>query len=233
MSASTTEQAASPGSPRLALFWESTIGKKATMALSGLLLFAYVLAHLLGNLQIYKGGDAIDAYARFLHSSTGLLWAARVVLAVAVSAHAVAGVQLWLLRRAARPVQYRARENIQATAASRTMLVTGLTLAAFVVYHVLDLTVGLAHVGPFVDLVPSANVVTGFSHACTSSLYVVAMIALGFHLWHGVYAAFGSLGLTHPRYTDGVKRLAAVFAVLVVLGNVSFPVAVLTGLLRR
>jgi succinate dehydrogenase / fumarate reductase cytochrome b subunit len=191
-----------------------------------------VVAHLLGNLQFYLGSEVINAYARFLHQNEGMLWTARVVLLLAVTVHVVAGVQLWLRRHDARPIPYRAKGNIQASPASRTMIWTGFAIAAFVVYHVLDLTVGVAHAGPFVELEPAANLTSGFSHPLPAALYVAAMIALGFHLWHGVYAMFGSLGLSHPRYTEGVKRLAALAAVIIALANISFPVAVLTGLVR-
>ena len=233
MSVSAKEVAVGGSSPSsLSLLWASTVGKKALMALSGLVLFAYVVAHLLGNLQIYAGSEAIDAYARFLHSKPAVLWTARLILLAAVLVHAVAGIQLWLRRHEARPVVYRARENIQATAASRTMIWTGFVIAAFVVYHVADLTLGVAHAGPYVEEQPSINVTGGFSHPVPALLYVAAMVALGFHLWHGVYSMFGSLGLSHPRYTECVKRLAALAATLVALGNISIPVAVLTGLVH-
>jgi succinate dehydrogenase / fumarate reductase cytochrome b subunit len=97
---------------------------------------------------------------------------------------------------------------------------------------VLDLTVGSAHAGQYIELDPAVNLSTGFAYPLPVLAYVVAMIALGFHLWHGVYSMFGSLGLSHPRYTEGVKRLAAAAAVIIALANISVPVAVLTGLVR-
>ncbi|HTT69848.1 MAG TPA: succinate dehydrogenase cytochrome b subunit [Anaeromyxobacteraceae bacterium] len=232
MSVATKDVVSSPSPSRLSLFWASTVGKKVLMALSGIVLFAYVVAHLLGNLQIYLGSELINRYAEMLHSNEGLLWTARIILLAAVLVHALAGFLLWLRRREARPIPYRTKENIQASAASRTMIWTGFVIAAFVVYHVLDLTVGVAHAGSYVELNPANNVVTGFSHAVPALLYVVAMIALGLHLWHGVYSMFGSLGLSHPRYTAGVKKLAALVATLIALANISIPVAVLTGLLH-
>jgi len=232
MSVATKDVVSGPSPSRLSLFWASTVGKKVLMALSGIVLFAYVVAHLLGNLQIYLGSELINRYAEMLHSNEGLLWTARIILLAAVLVHALAGFLLWLRRREARPIPYRTKENIQASAASRTMIWTGFVIAAFVVYHVLDLTVGVAHAGSYVELNPANNVVTGFSHAVPALLYVVAMIALGLHLWHGVYSMFGSLGLSHPRYTAGVKKLAALVATLIALANISIPVAVLTGLLH-
>jgi succinate dehydrogenase / fumarate reductase cytochrome b subunit len=232
MSVATKDAVNGHGPSRLSLFWLSTVGKKVLMALSGIVLFAYVVAHLLGNLQIYLGSELINRYAEILHSNEGLLWTARVILLAAVLVHALAGFLLWLRRGEARPIQYRAKENIQATVASRTMIWTGLLIAAFVVYHVLDLTVGIAHAGSYVDLNPANNVVSDFSHAVPALLYVIAMMALGLHLWHGVYSMFGSLGLSHPRYTAGVKRIAALVAALIALANISIPVAVLTGLVH-
>ena len=232
MSVTTKDAVIAQGPSRLSLFWMSTVGKKVLMALSGIILFAYVIAHMLGNMQFYLGSEVINRYAHFLHSNEGLLWTARIVLLAAVLVHAIAGIQLWVGKREARPIPYRTKENIQATAASRTMIWTGLIIAAFVVYHVFDLTVGSAHAGRYEDVNPAVNLSTGFANPLPVVAYIVAMVALGFHLWHGVYSMFGSLGLSHPRYTEGVKRLAAAIAVIIALANISVPVAVLTGIVR-
>jgi succinate dehydrogenase / fumarate reductase cytochrome b subunit len=232
MSVTTKDAVIASGPSRLSLFWMSTVGKKVLMALSGIILLAYVVAHMLGNMQLYLGTELINGYARLLHLNEGFLWTARIVLLVAVGVHAIAGIELWINKREARPIPYRTKENIQATAASRSMIWTGVIIAAFIVYHVLDLTVGVAHAGPYVHLEAAGNLISGFSHPVPAVAYIVAMIALGFHLWHGVYSMFGSLGLSHPRYTAGVKRLAALAATLIALGNISFPVAVLTGLVH-
>ena len=221
-----------PGPSRLSIFWMSTVGKKILMALSGIILFAYVVAHMLGNMQIYLGSEVINRYAQFLHSNEGMLWTARIVLLAAVLVHAIAGIQLWARKREARPVPYRNKENIQASPASRTMIWTGVIIAAFVVYHVLDLTVGTARAAPYRELDPAFNVTQGFAQPVAAIAYIVAMVALGFHLWHGVYSMFGSLGLEHPRYMQGVRRLAALVATIIALANISIPVAVLTGLLH-
>jgi succinate dehydrogenase / fumarate reductase cytochrome b subunit len=234
MSVTTKDVVIGPGPSRLSLLWMSNIGKKVLMALTGIVLFAYVLAHLLGNMQLYMGSEVINQYAKFLHSNQGMLWTARIVLLASVLVHAVAGIQLWMRKREARPIAYHSRENIQATAASRTMIVSGVLILLFVVYHVLDLTMGVARTGsqPFQDLNPAYNVTNGFAFAPAAIAYIVSMIALGFHLWHGVYSMFGTLGLTHPRYTDNVKKLAAAVATIVALGNISIPVAVLAGLVH-
>lgn len=230
MSVTTKDVVISPPS-RLSLIWASNVGKKALMALSGIILFAYVVAHLLGNLQVYAGAEGIRQYAEFLHSKPAMLWGARIVLLAAILVHAIAGIELWFKKKEARPIDYHTKANIQATTASRTMIVTGILIGLFVVYHVLDLTMGVAHAGPFKPLDPHYNVATGFSYPIAALAYIVAMCALGLHLWHGVYSMFGSLGLTHPRYTEGVKKLAAFAATVIAVGNISFPVAVLTGLI--
>jgi succinate dehydrogenase / fumarate reductase cytochrome b subunit len=232
MSVTTKDAVIGPAPSRLSVFWMSTVGKKILMALSGIILFAYVVAHMLGNMQIYLGSEVINRYAQFLHSNEGMLWTARIILLAAVLVHAIAGIQLWVRKREARPIPYRNKENIQATPASRTMIWTGLIIAAFVVYHVLDLTVGTARVAPYRELDPAFNVTQGFAYPFAAIAYIVAMIALGFHLWHGVYSMFGSLGLDHPRYFRGIRRVAAFVATLIALANISIPVAVLTGLLH-
>lgn len=229
MSVTTKDVVIGPAPSRLSLFWMSNVGKKVLMALSGIILFLYVVAHMLGNMQLYLGSDVINRYARFLHSNEGMLWTARIVLLAAVGVHAVAGIQLWFRKREARPIAYRTKENIQASAASRTMIVTGILIGLFVIYHVLDLTLGVFLGSNYVELDPAHNVPASFSSLGPAVLYIIAMVALGFHLWHGVYSMFGTLGLTHPLYTEKVKKAAAVVATLVALANISIPVAVLTG----
>jgi succinate dehydrogenase / fumarate reductase cytochrome b subunit len=232
MSVAANELGAAPARPsRLALFWDSSVGKKALMAVTGLILSAYVVAHLIGNLQVYSGAAAIDAYAAFLHSKPGLLWVARLVLLAAVLVHAICGIQLYMRKKTARPVEYQAKANIQGSTASRTMLVSGVVILLFVVYHLLHFTTGSVHPS-FQELKPFHNVTTGFRQFGASFLYIVAMVGVGFHLWHGIYSMFHSLGLTHPRYTPGIRSAAALIATLVALGNISVPVAVLTGFLR-
>jgi succinate dehydrogenase / fumarate reductase cytochrome b subunit len=238
MSVAANELGAAPARPsRLALFWESSIGKKALMALTGIILAAYVVAHLLGNMQIYMGADSagramIDKYAEFLHSNQGVLWTARIVLLLAIGVHAVSGIQLYMRKAAARPVDYHTRANIQGSTASRTMLVTGVVILLFVVYHVLHLTTGTVHPA-FQDLRPYHNVTAGFRQPVAAVIYIVSMIGVGFHLWHGLYSMFGSLGFSHPRYTPTIQKAAALVATVIALGNISVPVAVLTGLLGK
>jgi len=215
---------------RVAAFWGNPIGKKALMSVTGIVLALYVLAHMLGNLQIFGGPGPINRYAALLHASPPLLWTARVILLAALLVHVVAGVQLWLDKRAARPVEYRELRPVVSSTASRTMIVSGLLILLFVVYHVLDLTIGVANPS-YVELDPYHNVIASLGRAAAAIAYVVAMVALGFHLWHGLWSMSQSLGVASARLTPGVKRVAVFFATIIALGFISIPVAVLVGVL--
>lgn len=222
---------------RVVRFYDAPIGKKAVMAVTGVLLFGYVVAHLLGNLQIYSSDpDQINRYAAFLHNPANAvaLWGARLVLLLAVVLHITASIQLWNLKRAARPIAYQKKDDAATSYASRTMMWSGPIVAAFVIFHVLHLTVGavvpLQEVGPNQPDV-RANVIAGFQNPAISGFYILAMILLCMHLYHGLWSMFQSLGISHPRYTPKLKKGAAVFAILIAIGNCSIPIAVMTGLL--
>jgi len=222
---------------RVVRFYEAPIGKKVIMAVTGVILFGYVVAHLLGNLQIFGNPDQINIYAAFLHNpaNAGLLWGARGALLVAVILHIVASVQLWKLKGDARPVGYVKKEDPAASYASRTMMWSGPIVAAFVIFHVLHLTVGavlpLQEIGPNQPNV-RANVIAGFMNPAVSAFYILAMILLCMHLYHGLWSMFQSLGFSHPRYTPKLKKGAAIFAILIAIGNCSIPIAVMAGLVK-
>jgi succinate dehydrogenase / fumarate reductase, cytochrome b subunit len=214
-------------------FLASTIGKKIVMAGSGTILAGFVLAHMLGNLQLYLGADALNAYSVFLHEvlhGAGL-WIARAVLLAALGLHVWAAASLTVADRAARPVRYREFEPRESTYASRTMRWSGVLLFAFVVYHLLDLTFGTVNPS-FQSGNVFHNVVASFRVVPVALLYVVAMLLLWLHLRHGMWSMLRTLGLGHPRYERMAQRLAALFATVVVAGNVSFPLAVLFGFVR-
>ena len=222
---------------RAVRFYEAPIGKKAVMAITGVMLVGYVFAHLLGNLQIYSSdAEQINRYAGFLHNpaNAAALWAARSVLLVAVALHIIAATQLWLQNRAARPIGYVKKDDLPASYAARTMIWSGPIVGAFVIFHVLHLTAGkvleLRELGPNMPDV-RYNVITGFSNPWISGFYILAIILLCLHLYHGMWSMFQSLGISHPRYTPLVKKAAAVLAIAVAVGNCSIPIAVLTGLL--
>jgi succinate dehydrogenase / fumarate reductase cytochrome b subunit len=220
---------------RAVRFYEAPIGKKVIMAATGIVLFGYVVGHLIGNLQIYSSDpQQINRYAAFLHNpaNAGLLWAVRALLLLAVLMHIVASVQLWSLKRAARPVGYVKKTDVPTAYAARTMMWSGPIIAAFVVFHILHLTTGsvleLREMGPGQPDV-RYNVVSGFLRPEVSIFYIVAMVLLCMHLYHGLWSMFQSLGINHPRYTPGFKRFAALSAILIGLGNISIPIAVLAG----
>jgi succinate dehydrogenase / fumarate reductase, cytochrome b subunit len=216
-------------------FLGSSIGRKVVMALTGAILFVYVLAHLAGNLQVYlpNGPEAMNQYGAFLHHSLhgAGIWIARAVLLVAVALHIWSATSLTLSSRAARPVGYREREWVESTYASRTMRWSGVILIVFVIYHLLHFTVGSAHP----DFIPGDvyhNFVAGFRSVPVSVFYIVAMVLLGLHLRHGVWSMFQTLGVSHPRYMRWAHIAAWIFAAIVVIGNVSFPLAVLAGIVK-
>ena len=214
-------------------FLGSTIGKKIVMAGSGAILAAFVLAHMLGNLQLYLGADALNAYSVWLREvlhGAGL-WIVRAVLLVALAVHVWAAASLTVADRAARPVRYREFEPRESTYASRTMRWSGVLLFVFVVYHLLDLTFGTVNPS-FQSGNVFHNVVASFRVVPVALFYVVAMLLLWLHLRHGMWSMLRTLGLAHPRYEHLAHRFAAFFATVVVAGNVSFPLAVLFGFVR-
>jgi succinate dehydrogenase / fumarate reductase cytochrome b subunit len=215
----------------VARFYDSTIGKKAVMAVTGAVLFGYLIVHMLGNLQVFLGPEVMNHYAETLHANLPLLWGVRIVLLVSVLLHTWAALQLSALKNAARPVAYVKPANVQATTGSRTMMLSGPVIALFIIGHLLHLTTGTLH-PQFVELRAYENVIYGFSNPIASLLYIVTMILVGFHLSHGIWSMFQSLGFSHPRYTPIIKKVAAVFSWVLIAGFISVPVAVLAGLLR-
>lgn len=215
---------------RAVRFYEASIGKKVVMAITGVILFGYVLGHLVGNLQVFAGPEQINKYAHFLHSNPGPLWAVRLVLLLAVVLHITASIQLTRLKWAARPVSYTKKDDIPASYAARTMMWSGPIIAAFVVFHILHLTTG--DVLPIDENDVYSNIALGFQHPWISVSYIVAVWLLGMHLYHGVWSMFQSVGINHPRYTPKLKRMAAVFAIAITVGYVSIPVSVWAGLVK-
>lgn len=220
-------------------FYEASIGKKVVMAVTGVILFGYVLGQLLGNLQIYSPNpEQINNYAKFLHSHAILLWVVRTFLLLAVGLHITASVQLWLLKQKARPDGYVKKDDVPTSYAARTMIWSGPIIAAFVIFHVLHLTTGsigalpLHYVGTSTEMDVRTNVILGFQHPAVALFYIIAMALLCLHLHHGLWSMFQSVGLNHPRYTPILKKFAAIFAWFIALGNISIPVSVLAGWLK-
>jgi len=216
---------------RVVGFYESTLGKKILMAVTGIVLFLFVVGHMLGNFQIYLGAEQLNHYAELLQSNKGLLWTVRSVLLFCVLVHIVAAVQVWLRSRASRPVRYRVFRPPAVDYAARTMVWSGPIIAVFVVYHLLHLTVGSVH-QEFVRGEVYSNVVAGFSVPWVAALYVIANLLLGFHLYHGLWSLFQTLGLDHPRIAPLRRPFAVVMAALIAAGNISMPLSVLAGVVR-
>jgi succinate dehydrogenase / fumarate reductase, cytochrome b subunit len=214
-------------------FFSSSIGKKVVMAATGLVLYGFVIGHMVGNLQIYLGPKAINDYAEFLqHFLHGQgIWIARASLLVAVGLHVWTAVTLTLSNWSARPVGYRDWEARESTYASRTMVWSGPLLAAFILYHLAHFTLGTAH-PEFVKGDAFHNVVVGFQNPFASAFYVLAMLALGLHMYHGFWSMLQTLGLSHLRWNPVRRTASLVLAGIVVLGNVSIPLAVLAGLVH-
>ena len=220
-------------------FFRSHVGKKAIMAVSGLALFGFVFVHMLGNLKLYAGAESYNKYAEFLREvgypalpHSGLLWIARLVLLAAVGVHMLAAWQVTRSSWAARPVKYGQWKPQASDYASRTIRWGGVIIAVFVVYHLAHFTWGPAWAHH--DFIPGEvyhNVVTGFSVWWISAFYIVAQVALGLHLYHGLWSMFQTLGWhTAANPHDWRRRFAQVFALVIVAGNISFPLAVLSGL---
>ena len=214
-------------------FWQSTNGKKVVMAVTGAMMFTFVVGHMLGNLQMFEAPEHINAYGHFLHNLGELLWIERGIMLLAIVLHITATVQLGLRSMKARPIGYSRREAINSSYAARTMYWSGPIVGAFIIFHLLQFTAGYIHPhATFTDGEVYANVVSGFQVWWVSAWYIFAMILLGFHLSHGLWAMFQSVGLAHPRHTLALKNAARAIAILIVLGYISIPISVYLGFVK-
>jgi succinate dehydrogenase / fumarate reductase, cytochrome b subunit len=220
-----------PAARRRGLY-STYVGKKYAMAVSGVVLMLFVFVHMLGNLKLYLGASELDAYSRWLRTAgepafprETLLWAVRIVLLGAVVVHMQAAYSLTRVNRRARPEAYHSpRDYVAASFASRTMRWTGIIVVLFVVFHLLDLTWGTAN-PDFRAGDPYHNVVESFQRWPVAIAYVAANLALATHLYHGAGSLFQSIGVLFRRR----RAFAIAFAAVIAAGNVSFPLAVLTG----
>ena len=217
---------------RLQTLWDSSVGKKAVMAVTGLIGVLFVLGHMAGNLKVFQGAEHINAYGRLLHGPLNeLLWVARVVLLLAVVLHVVAATQLTMRDRAARPIGYARRAPQASTIASRTMRWGGVLLLLFIVVHILHFTTGtIRPAGVFTEGDVYANLVAGFRVPWVTAFYVVSMLALGLHLYHGAWSSFRSLGAAPPSPQPLRRRLALLVAIIVSVGFAAVPLAAFAGL---
>jgi succinate dehydrogenase / fumarate reductase cytochrome b subunit len=219
---------------------QSSIGKKVVMALTGFGLFVFVIGHMLGNLQVFLGRAALNGYAEKLHSLPALLWGVRGGLLAIFVVHVLVALRLARGNREARPIGYMKEDTVAASYASRTMVLSGLVVAVFILYHLAHFTFRVVHLPnrAFVEHLSAghqrfdvyAMVVLGFRSWLVSGLYIAAQIVLGMHLSHGVSSLLQTLGLNCPRCAYAVEKVGLSSAAIIVAGNVAIPLAVLTGL---
>jgi succinate dehydrogenase / fumarate reductase cytochrome b subunit len=218
--------------------WQSSLGKKYVMAITGLALFIFVIVHLAGNLQIFLGPDSINAYAKLLKSNLGLLWALRIGLLLIVVLHITTAIKLASANRRARPTAYTFKKPVASTFANRTILISGLIILVFIIFHLSHFTLGF--VDPqylhFED--PSRRhdvyrmMVKGFSNPIVSIFYILSMGLLLLHLSHGVSSLFQSLGLRSKKIFGFLDKFAKLSALLIFLGNCAIPLAILAGMVK-
>ncbi|MCB2223962.1 MAG: succinate dehydrogenase cytochrome b subunit [Actinobacteria bacterium] len=219
-------------------FYRSAVGKKWVMAVTGIILIGYLLAHMVGNLKMYLGPESINAYGESLRDLGGhlvprthLLWIMRIGLVAATALHLHAAITLTFLNWRSRPARYDERHYAAANYASRTMIYGGVIVAAFVVFHLMDLTWGSGG-AEFARGLPYENIVHSFERLPVALFYIVANLLLGVHLYHGAWSMFQSIGLNHPRFNQWRRWFAYGIAAVITIGNVSFPIAVQAGIVH-
>jgi succinate dehydrogenase / fumarate reductase cytochrome b subunit len=226
---------------RLVALWNSVIGKKVVMAVSGAVLILFVIAHMVGNLKIFSGPEEINAYSRFLREvgwpELGygqLLWMVRGGLLIAAVLHVMAAIQLTRMNSNARPVGYESRKNVETSWGALTMRWGGVLLALFIIFHLFHFTGGLVgfQPGQFEHLMVYQNVVAGFQVVPISLFYIIAMGALCLHLDHGIWSMLQTLGWVNLDNTKSIRAVSRVVALVIFLGFISVPISVLAGWLR-
>lgn len=226
----------------LLALWDSTIGKKFVMAITGIILFGYVVLHLWGNLKIFDGARTINNWGVFLRvfgdpvfSNSQILWLIRVFLGICLVLHIVAAYQLTRRDWAARPAGYAMRKSQESTYASRTMRWGGIFILLFIIYHVLDLTTGTLHPSNYAAYHEGniySNVTGDFQNWYIALIYVLAVSVLGLHLYHGIWSFFQTMGLNNSRSNRLWRNVATVVAIVLTIGNIAIPVSVLTGIIK-
>ncbi len=224
-------------------WWRSTIGKKVVVAVTGAILALYVILHVLGNLKAIQGGGAapaIDTYAEWLRTvgrpaipREGLLWTIRVVLVAALVLHVTAITQLYLRNRGARPAGHREAKRLGRSLAARTMLLSGLLLLAFVVFHILQFTTGTIDVTPVVAGEVYANLYDAFHEWYFVLIYVAASVLIGTHLYHGIWSGIQTMGWDKPNRNATFRRTAAFIAIAAAVGFALVPLLFWTDALPK
>jgi len=223
----------------LCRFTRSNIGLKVLMAVTGVVMIGYLIGHVSGNMLIFAGPEAINHYSKFLHESKGLLWGTRILLLASVLVHIWATLRFLKLRSDVRPVVYLSKGAHGTTWAARTMYWSGPVIALFIVYHILHLTTGTVHPTYAKNVDPNthavdvyANLVEGFQRPLASGIYILAMLAIAFHLSHGVWSMLQTVGVNRPNWEPVLRCMAVLAAVLITGGFIAVPVAVLVGLVK-
>ena len=213
---------------------DTTIGKKAAMAASGVVLFGFSIVHMLGNMQMFVGPEAINGYHAFLYSMPSVLWTVRAVLLFALVVHVVSAIQVTARNRRARPDRYARIDRVATSFAARTMIYGGILLLVYLVYHVahtvVGVTAGLGYTHSAVDLY--GNQVRTYQVPWAVALNVAGGAIFGLHVYHGAWSMFQSLGLNHARYNRGLRRAAVAVALAVTAGFIAVPLAVFAGVVR-
>jgi len=223
----------------LSAFYHSSVGKKMIVAISGIILILFVIGHLLGNLQIFLGPDWINGYSQHLRDLGPILWIIRIFLLTTVIVHIYVTIRLAIDNRRARPEAYIDKQHVKATFASRHMVMSGLIVLAFIIYHIAHFTVrvtdrrfALLKADPLNHYDVYSMMVYGFQSIYVSSFYVLGLFLLALHLSHGSSSFFQSLGLNNKMLTPRLAFGGRVFAWLLFLGYTSIPIAVLLGLVK-
>lgn len=213
---------------RVAAFWRSLVGKKIVMAVTGVILFLFVVGHLLGNLQIFDGPERLNAYSAFLKKLGEILWAIRAILLISLILHVIASIQVSVASLKARPVGYEDKKRIETSFAARTMIWSGPLIFFYVVYHLMMFT--FLTTGPgYSETDVYRNEVLAFQVPAITAVYILAMLFLGLHLYHGAWSMLHTLGASSPRYRVLRRTVAPIVAILITAGYITIPVAVLAG----
>jgi len=217
----------------LTLF-DTSVGKKAALAVSGVILFGFVIGHMLGNLQVLEGPEVYNAYGEAIKANPLLLWGVRALLLVSLLVHTTIVLELYGKSIAARPVGYKVKKNIATSYAAMMMKFTGPLLLVYIIFHLAHFTFPGTALGDY-DHVPGdvySNFVNAFQIPWVVAVYVIANLMLGMHLYHGAFSMLQSVGFNHPRYDKRLKYVARGLAFLVTAGNVFLPLTVFLGLVK-
>jgi succinate dehydrogenase / fumarate reductase cytochrome b subunit len=212
----------------------SVVGKKIILGFSGLILLGFIVGHLIGNLAILAGQDAINSYAHFLHKNTLLLYFARIFLLINLITHIYLSISLTLLNKHAKQIEYTYHKNLRTTLASKTMIISGLIILGFIIYHLLHFTFGFInpHAYGLLDHKKRFDVYTmvldSFSDPYISATYILALVCLGMHLSHAFFSVCQTFSITTTKYSiNNAKNISNVISILIILGYILIPVSIL------